>query len=105
MTQNAIPKQAALLGARVRVPQHVVYRGFPSETVMLNLEVGKYHGLNSTAGRMLEAMDRAASVREAAVTVAANFDRPQDQIEEDMLELCQALIERGLLKIDGSGES
>jgi hypothetical protein len=103
MTQDAIPKQAALLGARVKVPQHVVYRSFPSETVVLNLETGKYHGLNSTAGQMLEEMERAASVGEAAATAAAAFDQPREQIEEDMRELCQALLERGLLEIDGSG--
>jgi hypothetical protein len=85
------------------MPQHVVYRSFPSETVVLNLESGKYHGLNSTAGKMLEEMERAASVGEAAATAAAAFECPQEQIEADMRELCQALLERGLLEIDGSG--
>jgi DNA-binding CsgD family transcriptional regulator len=43
---------------RVRVPQHVVHRAFPARTVVLNLETGKYHGLNPTAGRMLTALEQ-----------------------------------------------
>jgi hypothetical protein len=103
MTQDAIPKQSSLLEVSVKVPQHVVYRSFPSETVVLNLETGKYHGLNSTAGQMLEEMERAVSLREAAASAVATFERPPAEIEADMCELCQALLERGLLEIDGSG--
>ena len=42
------------LASKVTRPQHVVYRSFPSETVVLNLQTGSYHGLNATAGRMLD---------------------------------------------------
>ena len=44
---------------KVRVPRHVVHRDFPAQTVILNLETGKYHGLNPTAGTdALRAGDR-----------------------------------------------
>ena len=56
---NSISDQA-LLASRARLPQHVVHRSFVAETVVLNLRTGKYHGLNPTAGRMLEALDAAA---------------------------------------------
>ena len=32
----------------VRVPEHVVYRDFAEQTVVLNLRTGRYHGLNET---------------------------------------------------------
>ena len=35
------PEAAVLLSSRVTVPQHVVYRTFPSETVVLNLQTGR----------------------------------------------------------------
>ena len=43
MPSDTIPTPAAL---SARIPQHVVFRGFATETVVLNLETGKYHGLN-----------------------------------------------------------
>jgi hypothetical protein len=43
---------------KATVPPHVVYRNLVSETVVLDLKAGVYYGLNSTAGRMLEALER-----------------------------------------------
>jgi Coenzyme PQQ synthesis protein D (PqqD) len=91
----------SLLAASVRVPQHVVYRCFPAETVVLNLQTGRYHGLNPTAGRMLEELDRAASVQAAAAELAERCPEPRATIERDLCELCDALCERGLIEVDG----
>ena len=44
-------------------PSHVVYRTFVTETVALNIETGQYHGLNATAGRMLEVLERGGRCR------------------------------------------
>lgn len=101
MSQDARPEGLALLDLTVRVPQHVVHRSFPSETVVLNLQTGKYHGLNPTAGRMLEALAEQGSVRDAAVAVAAEYDQPAEATERDICDLCQALLDRGLIEIDG----
>ena len=43
----------AIRASHVDVPAHVAQREFADETVALNLETGRYHGLNSTASRML----------------------------------------------------
>lgn len=101
MPANTTPKTTALLTSRIRVPQHVAYRSFPSETVVLNLQTGQYHGLNATAGSMLEALERASCVRDAAVVVAGEYARPQTMVEQDMRELCDGLLARGLVELDG----
>lgn len=91
----------SLLTSNVKVPQHVVYRSFPAETVVLNLETGKYYGLNATAGRMLEALEQAACVRDAAAALTESYEQAQSAIERDLCELCQSLLERGLIETDG----
>lgn len=101
MRHETTSSRPCLLDARITVPQHVVYRTFPSETVVLNLQTGKYHGLNPTAGRMLEAVAQTGLVRDAAATVAEEFERPQDEIERDVCDLCHALCERGLVEVAG----
>lgn len=102
MIPRTVPDVPSLLTANVKVPQHVVYRSFPSETVVLNLNTGKYHGLNATAGQMLEALERADSLRDAAAELAAGYGQPQEVIESDLCELCASLLERGLIETDGS---
>ncbi len=101
MIRDPVTNASSLLTANVKVPQHVVYRSFPAETVVLNLETGKYHGLNTTAGQMLEALEQAACVRDAAVTLSARYEQEQSAIERDLCELCQSLLERGLIETDG----
>jgi hypothetical protein len=100
MSSSAIPSQINLLKAKVKLPQHVVYRTFPTETVVLNLQTGKYHGLNPTAGRMLETLEQAESVLEAATVAAGEYEQPQATTERDMCSLCSSLLERDLIEIE-----
>ena len=86
---------------RARVPDHVVRRDFPEETVILNLETGQYHGLNLTAQRMFGALEEAGSIRSAAAALAREGSEiSSDEIEKDLLEFCGALAERGLVEFD-----
>jgi hypothetical protein len=105
MSMNITPEVSTLPDVRIRVPQHVVHRSFPSETVVLNLNTGKYHGLNTTAGLMLDALVKAPSVRDAAAAVAERCGQPQAAVEKDMCELCGLLLDRGLVEIDAGPAS
>jgi hypothetical protein len=91
--------QRSLLRARAHIPQHVVYREFPVETVILNLHTEAYHGLNPTAGQMLVALDRSPTVEDAAAVIAERFSRSSQEIQVDMCELCAQLLERGLIEL------
>lgn len=88
-----------LLGARLRLPQHVVHRSFVAETVVLNLETGKYHGLNPMGGHMLDVVNEAASVREAATLIAQEFDQDQATVDADVVAFCQDLLDRKLVEV------
>lgn len=83
-----------------RLPDHVVYRAFAKETVVLNLQSGTYHGLNPTAGRMLEVLARSETVGEAADKLAAEYGRPRDEIAADLHEFCRDLLDRGLIQLE-----
>jgi len=91
-TAEAAPLQ------RVRVPGHVVYRSFADEVVVLNLQTGKYHGLNHTAGRMLEVLEEVGEVDEAVARLGGEFDVPRERLEEDVSVFCRDLLARGLIE-------
>lgn len=94
---NDIRGAEDLLAATVRVPDSVVYRAFVHETVILNLETGRYHGVNAIGGAMLDTLTRVRSVAAAAEILARDYGRPLAEIESDLCEFCDSLIERGLL--------
>lgn len=93
----------AIDAARVSIPPHVVYRAFASETVILNLQSGRYHGLNSTGGRMLELLDRSESVVEALAAFAEDYGKGPADVERDVRTFCARLHERGLIDITLNG--
>src|SRR4051794_34171228 len=97
MTEELSDK--SLLAAAARTPEHVVYRAFVNETVLLNLETGRYFGVNPSGGTMLEQLVAGGAVREAAERLAAPYERPYDEIEGDVLEFCTDLESRGLLEL------
>jgi Coenzyme PQQ synthesis protein D (PqqD) len=88
-----------LLEVRARLPQHVVHRSFVSETVVLNLRTGRYHGLNPTAGTMLDALDVASTVADAVPVLAGEYGIEQAEIQSDLLALTRGLLERGLIEM------
>src|SRR5438552_18411116 len=99
----AHPLPAAPAATFVRVPDHVVYRPFPHETVVLNLQTGKYHGLNPTAGRMLELLEQGLSVAATAEVVAGEYQRPPADVERDLQAFCGDLCARGLIELSANG--
>jgi hypothetical protein len=88
------------MGATVRVPNHVVRRSFPAETIVLDLEAGVYHGLNHVAGRMLELLEELGRVRAVADRLAEEYEHPPAQIQRDLCRVCQDLVERGLIELE-----
>jgi hypothetical protein len=101
--ERKLSPEFSLPSARASIPPHVVYRTFAAETVILNLDTGKYHGLNATGGRMLELLDRCDSIAEAATTFASDFDKEPVDVEPDIRAFCSRLFERGLIDIALNG--
>lgn len=87
-----------ILGRGFRVPDHIVRREFVEETVVLNVKTGRYHGLNPTAAKMLEALEEAPTAADAAERLALAYEQPVDQVREDLVELCEAMIARGFIE-------
>jgi Coenzyme PQQ synthesis protein D (PqqD) len=99
MISSARPTDDRVMDATVTLPRHVVHRPFPTETVILNLETGKYHGVNPTGGRMLAVLLERREVRAAAEVLAGDFGRPLGEIAPDVCAFCRELAARGLIEL------
>src|SRR3954449_1022703 len=89
-----------LLDAAVRFPEHVIFRSFARETVALNLKTGQFHGLNVTAGRMVELIQRSSRPRDAIGPLATEYGVATEQIERDLTGLLGVLLDRELIDVD-----
>jgi hypothetical protein len=84
---------------RALVPQHVVFRGFAAETVLLNVQTGYYHGMDAVGGRFFEVLRESPTVVAAAAALAAEYEQPDEVIREDVVRFCEDLVERGLIEL------
>jgi hypothetical protein len=100
---SGFPDAPAVLGARARVPDHVVYRSFVRETVVLNLQTGRYHGINPTGGRILDLLGADETLGAAAELLAAEYNRPLVDLERDVCQFCWELHDRGLIEVSTNG--
>jgi Coenzyme PQQ synthesis protein D (PqqD) len=94
------PAHANLLRiTRALLSGHVVHRRFPNQTVLVNLHTGRYHGLDETAGRMLEVIAASPTLARAAATLADQCGRPRSHVERELLAFCEKLAEGGLIEL------
>lgn len=100
MTTHEAPSLERMLSASVRLPHHVVFRPFPAETVVLNLETGRYHSVNPVAGRMLEVLNKVNSFEESLRLLQSEFgDQDPTVVEADLYTFCLDLAMRGLIEV------
>jgi hypothetical protein len=94
----------AVLAAHARLPEHVVYRAFVRETVVLDLATGRYHGTDPLAGRILDLLADGCTLGTAAGALAEEYKLPLAEAERDVCRVCDDLRGRGLIevRIDGS---
>jgi hypothetical protein len=83
---------------RVRVPDNVVFREFPEQSVVLNLDRGHYHGLNRSGSMMFGLLANGETLAAVADAVSKRYGLSAAQAQLDVSRLCTALLERGLLE-------
>ena len=90
---------------RIRLAEGVVYRAFGEQVLFLNLATGQYHGLNAPARVMFEAALERGSTRGVAAELAAQHQWVESEVAADLAELCEGLVERGLIEVEDIGSA
>jgi hypothetical protein len=83
---------------RVRVPDHVVFREFPEQSVVLNLDRGHYHGLNQSGSMIFALLASGETLAAVADEVSKRYRLSPAQAQRDVSRLCVSMLERGLLE-------
>ena len=86
---------------RVRVPEYVVYREFPEQSVVLNLDKGDYHGLNRSASVAFALLASGETLVTVAQALSTRYRLSSVQAQTDVFRLCASLLERGLVEHAG----
>ena len=86
--------------ARVSIPSDVLFHELDGEAVLLNLQTGKYFGLDSTGTRIWNLLVEYGSPGMAYNMLLEEFDVDAKHLEADLLALVDQLVEHGLIQLD-----
>lgn len=90
----------ATLESRVSIGKDVLFRDLGGEAVLLNLESGKYYGLDEVGTRMWSLLLEHGQVKGAYTALLAEYDVDEERLREDLLHFVEELASHGLLRID-----
>ena len=90
----------ATLESRISVPEDVFFRETGGEAVLLNLESGKYYGLDEVGTRMWTLLTQHGQVVPAYRALLDEYDVTEEQLQQDLLSLVNELVSHGLLQVD-----
>ena len=84
---------------RVTVPAGVMFRDLDGEAVVLELESGRYFGLNETGTRMWLLLLEHGEVEPALRALLDEYDVPEDRLRTELQEFVDALVSQRLLLV------
>jgi|HubBroStandDraft_1064217.scaffolds.fasta_scaffold33791_4 hypothetical protein len=86
------------------VPEHVHWRRFDAELVLVDLRAGEYHGLNDVAADAFERLARGDARGEIVRSLLDVYDVSEAALVRDIDQLVESLLRRGLLVAMDSGD-
>jgi hypothetical protein len=87
---------------RLRAPEHVHWRRFDSELVVLDLRGREYFGLNDVAADAFEKLAQGRPSHDVVGELLLVYAVGRGQLEGDIEALITNLVARGLLVNDGA---
>jgi Coenzyme PQQ synthesis protein D (PqqD) len=87
------------LNERVSVPGHVLVRRFGDESVLLNLQQGRYFGLDEVGTRMWTLLTSGKSFDETYDILQSEYDVDPARLRQDLENLIERLKSNGLVEI------
>jgi hypothetical protein len=86
----------------VTVPEKVLFRDLAGEAVLLELESGRYYGLNETGTRMWTLLVEHGRAGAALQSLREEYDVPAEELEREFLHFIETLAARNLLHLHES---
>jgi hypothetical protein len=84
---------------RVRRIDGVLDADIEDQTVMMDIEQGRYFGLNETGTRIWALLAQPVIISELCDQLTAQFDVPPAQCEKEVIDYLESLLTRGLLQV------
>jgi len=100
-----MPDSALEPQMQVRRIGDVLDADIDGELVMMNIEQGRYFGLNQTGTRIWALLAQPVVISDLCDKLTAEFSVPPKQCEHEVVAFLETLLIRGLLQVVTDGSS
>lgn len=83
----------------VRAATRPISRDLEGETIILQLDVGRYFGLNAVASRVWALLQQPRSVGDIRDVLTEEYEVDPEQCEKDLQALLEDLAGKGLIEV------
>jgi hypothetical protein len=83
-----------------RLHPDVVFRRMPDGGLLVHLGTNQIYELNDTGSRVLEALQAGHDLRTAVLTIAREYGRPPESLQDEVTSLIETLVSNGLAVAD-----
>ena len=87
------------LDTRIQIPEDIYTQEIDDETILLDIQSGKYFGLDPVGTRMWQLLRQHGALRPVYEIVLSEYEVAPERLETDLLALTETMIEKGLAKI------
>lgn len=87
-------------GARVRVPEHVLFQAIEGQSALLHLGTETYYGLDEVGTRVWRALTTSETLGAALTELEQIYDVDRNTLERDVLVFVEELRVAGLVELE-----
>jgi len=84
---------------RVRRIDDVLDTEIDDQTVMMDIEQGRYFGLNETGSRIWDLLAEPTVIGDLSDQLAAQFGVPREQCQQQVIDFLGRMMSRGLIQV------
>ena len=87
------------LDTQISIPEAIYTQEVDDETILLDVESGKYFGLDPVGTRMWQLLRQHGLLRTVYETILAEYEVTPERLETDLIALAEKMVEKGLAEI------
>lgn len=88
------------LESQIKQNNSIYTSSIDNEAVMLNIEIGKYFGMNPIASDIWSKLKASMTVETLIQSLSSEYDITLEECRADVLPFIEQLIENGLIEIE-----
>lgn len=85
--------------SNIRIPSNVLFHDLDGEAVLLNLQTGKYFGLDAIGTRIWSLIGELGALPAVYRKMLEEYDVDAERLKADLLALIDQLAARGLIQL------